>query len=199
MIQNTILNLVSRETYANLSLYVDTLVKWQNKINLIGKNTVEDIWTRHILDALQLLPLIPEPSASIIDIGSGAGIPGLILAIAGHNNITLIESDKRKCAFLMECARVCKSNVSIKNQRVEALPPFPADYIISRACADIQQLLHYSYPFYHKNTVCLFPKGENYAKEIGDASILWDFSYELIQSSSDSRGKIIKMYTISKT
>jgi 16S rRNA (guanine527-N7)-methyltransferase len=199
MIHNTILDLVSRETYNNLSLYVDTLIKWQYKINLISKNTIDDIWTRHILDALQLLPLIPEKSANTIDIGSGAGIPGLILAIAGHANMTLIESDKRKCAFLMECARLCKVNVSIINQRIEDIIPFPADYILSRACADIQQLLHYSYPFYYKKTVCLFPKGENYAKEIGDASIQWNFGYELIQSSSDSRGKIIKMYTISKT
>lgn len=199
MTQDTIQQLVSRETFHKLSLYVDNLVKWQKKINLVSNSTLEDIWNRHILDAIQLLPFLPYTSSKIIDFGTGAGIPGLILAICGYDNITLIESDKRKCAFLMDSSRLTQAKVSIINQRIEEATPFAADFIISRACADIQQLLQYSYPFYQKNTVCLFPKGENYAKEIEEASKKWDFDYETNQSTTDSRGKIIKIYNISKT
>ena len=93
---------VSRETYEKLCVFQKILIKWQNSINLISKNTLENIWERHFLDSAQLYEFVRGVEGNIIDFGSGAGFPGMVLAIMGKKNIHLVESDHKKCVFLKE-------------------------------------------------------------------------------------------------
>lgn len=189
---------VSRETLDKLFLYEELLTKWQKSINLVSNATINTIWERHFLDSAQLYDHIDNPEASILDIGSGGGFPAIILAILGINNIHVAESDKRKCIFLKEITRQCKLNTTIHNTRIEALEPRPYDIITSRACASLDTLIHYAEPFLSKNTYCLFPKGQNYTKEIGEALLKWNFDYELFPSLSDTSARIIKIHNISR-
>jgi 16S rRNA (guanine527-N7)-methyltransferase len=198
MNKDALLEFVSRETLHKLEIYVALLLKWQTKINLISNTTVNDVWKRHILDAIQLLSFYDHETSTLLDIGTGAGIPGLLLAIAGNKKTILVESDTRKSAFLKEAARVTDSNVEIHNKRIESLKFQDIDVITSRACANIHQLLIYSSNFLSNNTVCLFPKGENYTKEVEEAQKNWHFSYDVFPSLSDSSGNIIKIYNITK-
>ena len=109
--------------YEKLELFVTTLLKWNEKINLVAKATEEEIWNRHILDSAQLLKFIPDTKAKIVDLGSGAGFPGLVLAIMGYENVTLIESDNKKSVFLQEAARITGTKVQIINERIENVAP----------------------------------------------------------------------------
>jgi 16S rRNA (guanine527-N7)-methyltransferase len=132
---------VSRETYDKLRIYEKTLIKWQGSINLISKSTINDIWVRHFLDSAQLYPFISKIKGNIFDFGSGAGFPGLILAIMGHKNITLVESDQKKCTFLREVARLSETDVSILHSRIENLEFRRVDLIMSRALAPLSKLI----------------------------------------------------------
>ena len=131
---------VSRETLERLKIYVELLLKWQRAINLIGPGTIADVWGRHVLDCGQLMPHIPKDKAPIVDIGSGAGLPGLILAIMGVPDIKLVEADSRKCSFLREAARVTKTPVEIVESRVEHLEDLAAGVIAARALAPLTKL-----------------------------------------------------------
>lgn len=198
MDKEALLEFVSRETLHKLEIYVALLLKWQSKINLISNTTISDVWNRHVLDAIQLLNFYDHKSTTLLDIGTGAGIPGLLLAIAGNKKTFLVESDTRKCVFLKEAARVTNCDVEIHNSRIENLKFQDIDVITSRACANIHQLLTYASNFLSNNTVCLFPKGENYTKEVEEAQKTWHFSYDVFPSLSDSSGNIIKIYNITK-
>src|SRR5579863_7255133 len=110
---------VSRETVARLEAYAGLLVRWSAHINLVGANTLDDLWRRHFLDSAQLLTHLPAATQSLIDLGSGAGFPGLVLAIAGVPHVELVESDARKCVFLREAARITAAPVVIHNSRIE--------------------------------------------------------------------------------
>lgn len=113
---------VSRETHERLERFADLLVQWNAKINLVSPRDIAQLWPRHIEDSLQLAELIPE-GATITDLGSGGGFPGIILAIATGNPVTLIESDQRKCAFLREAGRICEAKVTVIAKRIEAASP----------------------------------------------------------------------------
>ena len=110
---------VPHETFEKLSAYVDLLLKWNSKINLISKNTVDEVWIRHILDSAQIIKYIEDKSYRVLDVGSGAGLPGIILSILGVENITLVDSDQRKCSFLLEAARLLNLKLKVINDRVE--------------------------------------------------------------------------------
>ena len=112
---------VSRETFEKFKIFHNTLIKWQESINLISKTSVENIWERHFLDSAQLYTFIKGVKGNVIDFGSGAGFPGLILAIMGHQKIHLVESDQKKCTFLREVAMLTDVNVQIHNTRIENL------------------------------------------------------------------------------
>src|SRR5271169_4319013 len=114
---------VSRETLARLEAYADLLTRWSARINLVGRDTIADLWRRHFLDAAQLRPLVPDDTQSLIDLGSGAGFPGLVLAILGVPDVELVEADSRKAAFLREAARVAEASVTIRPCRIAAVPP----------------------------------------------------------------------------
>lgn len=168
---------VSRETISRLEIYVSELLKWQERINLIGPSTADDVWKRHIIDSLHLLPLIQTSETSLLDLGSGAGLPGLILAVAGIRHVTLVESDSKKCAFLREAARITHTPLNIENCRIEKLSPKPFEVITSRALAPLGKLLELCECFTDSETICLFPKGKNYSNELDDAMKQWGFEY----------------------
>ena len=131
---------VSRETFLRMKAYVDLLLTWNKRINLISKSTEPEIWKRHILDSAQLYPLIPRDCSSLMDFGSGAGFPGLVLAIMGVRGVRLVESDARKCAFMREAARITQTEAQVLNQRVESIPPIAVDVITARALAPMADL-----------------------------------------------------------
>ena len=128
---------VSRETLARLEAYVDLLTRWSVRINLVGRDTLADLWRRHILDSAQLHRFIPSTAKTLIDVGSGAGLPGLVLAILGVAGVELVEADSRKAAFLREAARVTDADVTIRPCRIQAVPPHPANVVTARACAPL--------------------------------------------------------------
>ncbi|MGH7060988.1 MAG: 16S rRNA (guanine(527)-N(7))-methyltransferase RsmG, partial [Stellaceae bacterium] len=149
---------VSRETLARLEAYVELLGRWSARINLVGRDSLADSWRRHILDSAQVLPLVPDGARNLIDLGSGAGLPGLVLAILGMPAVELIESDIRKCAFLREAARVTGTEVAISRSRIEARVPQPVDVVTARALAPLDRLLGLAAPFLGTGSVCLFLK-----------------------------------------
>lgn len=184
---------VSRETYDKLVLYYDLLLKWQPKINLVGPDTIKDAWTRHFLDSLQLLKLIPDISVRMADLGTGGGFPGMVLAIAGAGDMHLMEGDTRKIAFLREVSRITSTPVHIHHCRIEDVPVNDVKIILSRACSDIDTLLRYSSPYVSRETFCLFHKGKNFSKDIVDASEHWLFEYDSIPSVTDTQGVIVRV------
>jgi 16S rRNA (guanine527-N7)-methyltransferase len=190
---------VSRETISNLEEFTDLLLKWNQKINLVSKKiNREELWQRHIFDSAQLAKHIPDDKSSIIDFGSGAGFPGLILAMIGNYKVTLVESDQRKCAFLQEAAAKFSLNVKIVNCRIEDVKPSNYDIITSRALAPLNKLLEYSLPFLKKDNFMLFLKGQNVVEEIRDASICWKFDYNFTESAININGGILKIYNLEK-
>ena len=150
---------VSRETLDRLETYAALLIRWQKRINLVGRSTLADPWRRHFLDSAQLFPLLPAGTQTLVDLGSGAGFPGLVLAILGVPQVTLVEADQRKAAFLRECARVTGTPVTIRAERIEAVPPSRADVITARALAPVDTVLELSRPFRGPETVLLLLKG----------------------------------------
>lgn len=195
-------NNVSRETYLKLRAYEASLVEWQKKFNLVSNASLVDAWERHFIDSIQLLPLIPEDSYLMYDFGSGAGFPGMVLAIilnerTPYLKIKLIESTKKKTLYLNYIAELCRlSNVEIINDRIENIKPEKADVITSRAMTNLNNLLGYAVKFSSRKTKCIFPKGQKYAEEIAEAEKKWKFEYELINSETSEEGKIITITNI---
>jgi 16S rRNA (guanine527-N7)-methyltransferase len=182
---------VSRETLARLEAYAGLLVNWSARINLVGAATLGDLWRRHFLDSAQLLPHVPAGTQSLVDLGSGAGFPGLVLAILGVPGVELIEADSRKCAFLREAARIAAAPVQIRNARIEAVPPHVADVVTARGCAPLDRLLPLAQRFIGPGTVCLFPKGERTAQELTASRQAWTMDVTCHDSRTDPRGIIL--------
>ncbi|HEX3952397.1 MAG TPA: RsmG family class I SAM-dependent methyltransferase, partial [Stellaceae bacterium] len=141
--------------------------------------------------SVQLLPLLPPDTSSLIDLGSGAGFPGLVLAILGVRNVELVESDARKCAFLREVARVAGAAVTIQAKRIESVPPHPVAIVTARACAPLDRLLVWAEPFTGPGTAYLFPKGEQAAHELAAAQRAWTMDVTRHDSRTDPRGVIL--------
>jgi len=192
---------VSRETRDRLEAYLDLLERWQRRINLVGPATLQDPWRRHFLDSAQLYPLLPDGAPRILDVGSGAGFPGLVLAILGAPNVTLVDSDKRKCAFLREAARITETRVTIEAARIEALAPRlpPVDVVIARAVAPLDLLLKRIKLLLKPNLVCLFPKGRRAEEELTAVQSPWQFQIERIASVTDPSGTIFRLTIGQKT
>lgn len=184
---------VSRETFSTLDAYGQLLTKWNQKINLVSPSTITDLWTRHIWDSYQLVEHIPD-GADIADIGSGGGLPGLIIAIAKPNtHITLIERDERKCAFLTQAAlSLGLRNVTVRNEDIKNIKSTHS-VVMGRALASLDALCELSYPLLLKDAICLFPKGENFASEIEEAKNRWDFTHTLIPSKTHDSACIISL------
>jgi len=189
---------VSRETLCRFQIYADLLIKWQNSINLVGPRSLPGLWRRHMLDSAQIAEHLPLPqSGPIYDIGSGAGFPGMVLAILGVPDISLVESDGRKCAFLREVARATETEVRVLQHRLSAgsasdqLPP--AATVVSRAVAPLPKLLDIVFPVISCATCCIFLKGAAAGEEVSRAQRKWQFRLESIQSRTSPDGVILKL------
>lgn len=187
---------VSRESADRLDLYVSLLLTWQARINLIGPSTRDDVWTRHIADALELLPLLPEDVIRLADLGSGAGIPGLILAIARPLEVHLFESNQKKGAFLREVARQTGAKAFIHSARIEEAaereaPRLKVGAVTARALAPLPKLLDYAQPFLENGAIGYFHKGQDVDAELTDATKSWKMQVEKHPSHTDSRGVIL--------
>ena len=187
------------ETMARLEAYVTLLTSWNRRINLVGANTLGDVWRRHILDSAQLFPLLPEKTRIVVDFGSGAGLPGLVLAVLGVPEVHLIESDQRKAAFLREAKRVTESgNVTIHAQRAEKMPAFKADAVVARAVAPLGQLLYIAEPFLTSHSLCLFLKGKAAEAELTEARKTWRMKAETLPSRADPAGIVLRLGAVSR-
>jgi len=186
---------VSRETLARLKLFVALLTEWNARVNLVSARSLEDVWQRHVWDSAQLLPFVPPGTKSLVDLGSGAGFPGLVLAIllaeAGGARIVLYESVAKKCRFLEEATHRVSVAVEIRNARIEEARPEPFDLVTARACAPLAQLLSYATPFQGKTTLCLFLKGQSVGAELSEAYTSWNMTVEQHASRSDPSGVIL--------
>ncbi len=189
---------VSRETLDRLIGFVGLLKKWQDSVNLVGVRTLDEVWRRHIFDSAQLYRWLPSSSCRLIDLGSGAGFPGLVLAIMGMSGVELIEANSRKCAFLEEAARVTQTSVVIHNKRIEATTIGIADVITARALAPLPRLLEYAEPFIGHNTTCLFLKGRKYFGELTAVQKTWKMGVTTIPSLSGPDGKILCLRTLTR-
>ena len=190
--------IVSRETLQKYELYHNLILEWNRKTNLVQIDTLNDFWSRHLLDSLQLIFYLKK-THKILDVGSGAGFPGLVLAMENFGDITLCESNIKKTVFLEEVAR--KTNVSVKIicERVENINE-SYDVIISRACAKIEKLLSLTFKIVSRETFkfCLFLKGKSYEDEIKQAQEKWNFDYEIFESCTSSESGIVKLWNIKK-
>jgi 16S rRNA (guanine527-N7)-methyltransferase len=184
---------VSRETLDRLSLYADLLVKWQKKINLVGPATIPDVWRRHMLDSAQLWPHLPADLPRLIDIGSGAGFPALVLAIMGVPEVHVIESDQRKCTFMREVARQTGASVTVHTQRIEQMSGLTAPVVTARALAALPKLLDLAMPLVEEGGSLLFLKGQNVDEELTEARKIWIFEDTRYPSQSDPSGVVLRL------
>ena len=157
---------VSNETRLRLDAYVALLGKWTRAINLVSPGDRDALWSRHVRDSLRLVPLIPDSVDRALDLGSGGGLPGLVLAIATGIPFELVEADRRKAAFLREAARVTGAPVTVRCQRIEAGGVPPARLVTARALAPLARLLGYAHPLLQPGGTCLFPKGAELEAEL---------------------------------
>lgn len=183
---------VSRETLDKLQAYADLLVKWQAKINLVSNSTIDDLWTRHLLDSAQVYPYLPKNTKTLVDIGCGAGFPGLVLAIMGVEDVHMVDSDMRKMSFVREAARVTETPVTIHNCRIDDVKETGfADVVTSRALASLDKLLGFADVLRKPNGTCVFLKGRKAEEEVIEAQKRWDFDYQSHGSVSDPEGKVL--------
>lgn len=192
---------VSRETHVRLKQYQALLEKWQAKINLISPTTVSDAWTRHFEDSAQVTAVLPPPAGKTLvlyDLGSGAGFPGLVLAIMRQDiALTLVESDSKKCAFLQAVSRETGVSVRVDNRRIEAAAgdlPAP-DVVSARALASLSELLSLCTPWIAANPalILIFPKGSRAAEEIAEARKKWSFDLVETNSRTERGAKILTL------
>lgn len=193
---------VSRETLDRLKAYVDLLLRWQQRINLIGRSTVTDLWRRHVLDSAQLADYVPDHAAVITDLGSGAGFPGLVLAIVLGRETHLIESNRRKCVFLSEAVRETGAPAKVHHGRIEDIEPWPSDVITARALAPVARLLEYAHPFLSpasgRDPICLFLKGARAEEELTEARKQWNMDVERHASASGEAGAVLRIGGVSR-
>lgn len=189
---------VSRETLDRLGTYVDLLAAWNRRINLVGRETMGDVWRRHILDSAQLFPLIPREARRLVDLGSGAGLPGLVLAILGMPEVHLMEADQRKAVFLQEAVRVTGVPAVVHPRRIDRVPGFVADVVTARALAPLPELLAISERFLGPHSVCLFLKGRMVEEELTAAAKTWHIRADRQPSRTDPSGCILRLEAIAR-
>ena len=187
---------VSRETLERLSIYEALLKKWQNVKNLVSPSTLDDIWHRHFSDSLQLLRICPD-ARRWVDIGTGAGFPGMVIAIAlgeiADSNVYLIESDNRKCAFLREVARETGAKVTVLYGRAEKILPTleAVEVVTARAVTSLNKLVDMAMPLLEKGAVGLFPKGRDHLAELTQLHLPSNFTIETVPSLTGEQAAIV--------
>ena len=193
---------VSRETTERLQIYSDLLQSWTKKINLIAPSTVPDLRRRHIEDSTQLFPLAQKGWKKWADLGSGGGLPGIVIAILAAEaelgrEVILVESDARKCAFLRAALRETGVPGQVVQARVEELSPLMADVVSARALAPLKKLIGYARPHLNPGGTALFPKGRQAQAEIDEALERWSFACEKHSSNTDADGVILRIGDLS--
>jgi 16S rRNA (guanine527-N7)-methyltransferase len=193
---------VSRESYEKLAVMVALLLDWQKRINLISPATIPDIWTRHVIDSVQLLPLIPVGVTSIADLGSGAGFPGLVLAATQPATVHMYESNGKKAAFLSEALRQMKCAGVVHRDRLEpfqAPPNMPQVQVITaRAFAPLPLLLSLAHPFINQGATALFHKGQDVDMELEESAKSWRIVYKKHPSEIDSLSVIVEVKELAR-
>lgn len=194
---------VSRETEDRLLVFVDLLGKWTQKINLISKGTASDTWRRHILDSVQIYDFAPKNVSLWLDIGSGGGLPGVVVAalaaqFAPGARVAMIESDQRKAAFLRTALRELGLDGDVLASRIDAVPPKSADVLSARALAPLDQLLGFAEMHLRPGGTAIFPKGKTVDQEIADASTNWLFQIEKHASMTDADARILTIKDIKR-
>ncbi|OIQ34345.1 MAG: 16S rRNA (guanine(527)-N(7))-methyltransferase RsmG [Roseobacter sp. MedPE-SWchi] len=189
---------VSRETISRLERFEEILLKWNPKINLVSKASLENLWHRHIVDSVQVFTSVKDPGDSWVDIGSGGGFPGIVVAIMAaeyfpKTKVTLIESDQRKSAFLRTAARECGVPVTVLSKRIEQATPQNAHILSARALAELDTLLEFSEQHLAKDGLAVFPKGASWKKEVDKAAERWSFDVEPITSLTETEAVILKI------
>ena len=191
---------VSRETFERLRCYRDLLEKWNNRINLIAPSTIDDVWNRHILDSAQIWPLARPSTASCLDLGSGGGLPGIVLAIlakelAPATRVSLVEADRRKSAFLRTAIREIdiSSQAEAQTNRIAELPPKRADLVTARALAPLTDLLHHVNRHLANSGSAILPKGRAASKEIAEARRHWHFALTEHPSITDPEARLLQI------
>ncbi|MDE1987324.1 MAG: 16S rRNA (guanine(527)-N(7))-methyltransferase RsmG [Alphaproteobacteria bacterium] len=187
---------VSRETLAKLKTYVGLLADWNTRHNLVSKASLEEVWRRHVWDSAQLAPMIPPAATTLADFGSGAGFPGLVLAVMleGRVKVTLFEATRKKAEFLRTVAERLGVDAQISNERIEgATVERPFDVVTSRACARLSVLLDYAQRFAGPQTICLFLKGENAGAELTEARRSWRIDLRQHPSLTHPLGVILEI------
>jgi 16S rRNA (guanine527-N7)-methyltransferase len=194
---------VSRETIGRLEAFQGLLGRWNTKVNLVGKSTISSFWSRHILDSAQIFQHGQASGASWADLGSGGGLPGIVVAILAKElspklETTLVEADLRKAALLREAARSLDLHARVIAGRIEASPSLSADTISARALAPLSTLLEYTDRHLAKEGVGLFLKGANHEQEIDEARNAWRFDLTVIPSASEPQAAILKIRNIER-
>jgi 16S rRNA (guanine527-N7)-methyltransferase len=193
---------VSRETFERLQVFEAVIRKWNPSINLISRNSMAELWERHIVDSVQVFRAT-EPKGHWVDLGSGGGFPGLIISILAHEeapdlNVTLVESDQRKSAFLRNAARECGVKCKVISKRIEQAEPQNADILSARALADLSLLLEFADRHLSPGGVALFPKGVSWKKELEQARNKWSFDAEAITSLTEPDAAILKIKGVTR-
>ncbi|MBP7240603.1 MAG: 16S rRNA (guanine(527)-N(7))-methyltransferase RsmG [Amaricoccus sp.] len=194
---------VSRETADRLAVLHDLVLKWNPRVNLIGRADAANIWQRHIADSAQLWRLVPGEAWHWADMGSGAGFPGLVIAAIAADvrpglRVTLVESDGRKAVFLSQAARNMGLSVDVRDVRIEALEPLEADVLSARALAPLETLLGHVEKHRRASGIGLFPKGRGVHKEIEAAGARWRFDHRLHSSATDPEAAIVEVGALSR-
>ena len=184
---------VSRETLRKLDEYVALVEKWQPRVNLVSPASLPDIWMRHIWDSAQLAPLIPSGSPRLLDVGSGAGFPGLVLAILTDADCHLVESDQKKAIFLRTVIRECGLSATVHNHRIETLPCLEASIITARALAPLDRLLSLLDGQLRPGTRCLFLKGAQAEVELAAVQKMPNLAWRRHPSLTNPEGSVIDL------
>jgi 16S rRNA (guanine527-N7)-methyltransferase len=187
---------VPYETIHRLTRYEEMLICYNEKTNLVASSTLSQIWTRHFLDSAQLLPFIPDTAESLADMGSGAGFPGLVLALVAQDKgrslrVHAIESIGKKADFLKAIVDELKLDVVVHRERIEDIKDLKADVVTARALKPLPEALKYAKPLMKNNSVCILLKGKRSTEELTQAKKYWTFDVEIHPSRSDDSGKIL--------
>jgi 16S rRNA (guanine527-N7)-methyltransferase len=185
---------VSRESLARIEAYLVLLFRWQAKTNLVSPATLPEVWRRHVIDSLQLLPHLTGPAGAIADLGSGAGFPGIVLAITSGRQVDLYESNQKKAAFLLEAIRATHTLGRVKIGRLEAVaPPARGEYafVTARALAPLPELLAYAAPFLASGATGLFLKGRDFDLELTESAKSWRIKADKHTSLTDSEAVLL--------
>jgi 16S rRNA (guanine527-N7)-methyltransferase len=189
---------VSRETEALLARFENLLLERNQTLSLISDTTADIIWTRHFLDSAQLLPLIPQPGRPLVDMGTGAGFPGLVLAILGLPDVHLVENNMQKVAFLRSAVEALGLPVTVHGMKSDTVKPFVAGTVTARALKPLDQLIGFGKRFLGQNSVCLFPKGRRAEEEMAVAARKWHMKAERFPSVTDPDSTIFRLSDVTE-